>query len=211
MAQYLPANHGTVIHSLSLTGDAEPMAVTYGIYAVDISAPGDPVPTAGVVAELHDAFGDIIVPFLSTEMSLTQTELRFVQPGTVDPVLAIDTTVRVGGTSGTMLPQNSALLVHKRSAEAGRRGRGRLYVPSILREAQVDNKGLIASVELAGLQTAFSAFLTRVQGNTTPADTDKEMVILHEPSGADPTPTGTFVTSLQCDVLIATQRRRLRK
>lgn len=211
MTVYVPVNHGTVIHSISLLGDPEPMAVTFGIFAVTASDPLIDVAVPALTAELHDAFGDIVMPFLSTEATLTQTEVAFVNPSSNIPVLGVDSTPRVGGTSGAMLPQNSALLVHKRSAAPGRIGRGRLYLPSCLREAQVDNKGIIAALEVSGLQTPISSWLTRVANNTAPAGVDKDMVILHTVTPANPALTPTVVTSLVVDSLIATQRRRLRK
>lgn len=207
MTVYVPEGYGQVIHSFSLTGDPEPMAITYGITTDD----GETFTVDGIAAELHDAFGDIIMPFLKTTYTMKQTEVRFQDtPLPADPTLGLFVGDRVGGTGNDVLPQNSALLVHKRSNQPGRKGRGRLYVPGCIREAQVDDKGIITALEVTGLQTAFTSFRTRMNAGAA-GQAGTPMVILHTITEDDATPTPTLVTALVVDSVIATQRRRLRK
>jgi hypothetical protein len=98
------------------------------------------------------------------------------------------------------LPQNCATLIRKTTALAGRRGRGRFYLPPITMDEFATSKaGVIASSSLAAMQLAANAWF----------DHGEPFVILHDslPSSLAPTPITSFVV----DGRIATQRRRLRR
>ena len=107
-----------------------------------------------------------------------------------------------GGRTLTSSPPNVALLVHKRTAAGGRRGRGRLFIPFCLATADISESGIVQTSQVTTLQTAMNAFLTALTTQTVP------MVLLHQ-TGLTPIGAPTAVTSLTVDKLVSTQRRRL--
>jgi hypothetical protein len=112
-----------------------------------------------------------------------------------------------GGATLTSLPANCAVLIHKRTARGGRRGRGRIFLPWTIGET-FEESGLLNSATKTTLQTAANVWLANLSANSVP------MVLLHSASapGVDePTTPGSpnAVTSLIVDSLIGSQRRRL--
>lgn len=96
-------------------------------------------------------------------------------------------------------PPSNAALVSLTSGLAGRSNRGRIYLPFVLPENQLDGGGVIDPAQVAILQTMVDQLRTDI------ALALGEMVILHSNS-SDPTPvTGALVSNVS-----ATQRRRLR-
>lgn len=106
-----------------------------------------------------------------------------------------------GSGSFETLPPNVATIIEKRTALGGRKGRGRMFIPSP-GEAGVDNKGHFSSSQLAFLQTQCNEFLAGVNGISGVT----EMVLLH----TDPSLAPTTITSLVPKTLIGQQVRRLR-
>ncbi len=201
MPQILPAGFGEVIHSLLLATDPEPMAITYGV-AFDGQAPLDAQQT---VEDLHGAFAGSLLGIPHSSYSLQSTELRF-KVAELGPIqVAITIQPIMGGGTAAPLPQNSALLFHKRSGAAGRRNRGRFYLPGV-GEGAVDGAGRVGAPDVAAFNTLVTSFL----GAVVTAESVANMVILHS-DGISTAPDPTIVNFMNCDTVIATQRRRLRK
>jgi len=200
MPQALPIGFGQVIHSISLADDPEPMALTYGVKF----EPNSPT-TSGqaTVDALRNAFVTHLGGLLATGYMHRQTELK-VQFGAALEVFLNNETANFTGTTNA-LPQNSALLVHKRSNTAGRRHRGRLYIPGV-NETNVDPKGVVAEALRSAWQTGLNAFLQAVVDTVTL----EAMVIFHSGLSGAVLPPPTPVSTLAVDPRIATQRRRLR-
>lgn len=212
MTLWIPPGYGHVVHSLLLANDSEPMAVTYGV-EWDFTDP----PAAGVaqtvITDLHDAFGDeICAGILPPDYTLTTSEIYW--RTTADPAEALAVAVAVGNrpgvAGGAPLPQNTALLVHKRTEAAGRRGRGRFYLPGASEQSTNPNGSLVGSYH-AVIQTELNQFLARV--NASPGL--QGMAVLHSTTlpTDDPLtlPPPYPVTTLVLDASVSTQRRRLRK
>ncbi len=199
----IPPGFGSIIHSLRLASDPEPMALTYGVELVGSGTPQEHVNDA------HDAMGDFMSSVIPAEYSLLRTELRFTDVAGGATTISVATGDRPGGGAAAALPQNCAYLVHKRTAAPGRRGRGRLFIPGVP-EGLTDARGLISAAQVTGMQTALNLLLARYSGDgTTPLG--KWMVVLHTIADlAVPGPPPNRVTALTCDPTIATQRRRLR-
>lgn len=126
--------------------------------------------------------------------------------------LTVTGTATYTGSTGTSAAINAgqALLVHKLSSRGGRRGKGRMYVPWVIEEGNVDDVGRLAPSTLSGAQGVMDDFLTALNAVT---EVDA-MVLLHSPSGegvANPTPPGlpNVVNSLLVDAIVGSQRRRL--
>lgn len=200
MALVIPQGYAHVVHSLQLTGDPDPFAVTYGVDCVVGSTP------AGIATEL-DGFFDTLMGQMSNQITLINTDVRFQEdPPPAPPVVGSKANSQAGAGTGAILPQNCAYLVHKRTATGGRGGRGRMYLPGV-DEAQASNIGAINLANVAGLVNSLNTLLTSINSGVTVA----QMVILHDSNGVHAADPPRVVTSLTLDPVIATQRRRLRR
>jgi len=212
MALFIPPGYGHVIHSLSLVGDSEPMAVTIGILN-DIDSFETDAGAQAACDQMHAAFGSEIMDLVPNVYTHTQTELFYRRESETssDPThVAVSSGSTVGGASGAPLPQNCALLVHKRTSVAGRRGRGRCYIPGP-EEGQVSAAGVVLNVVVADWQDHLDAWLAAIVASANIATA----VVLHSTTltipDPDDLPSPYTITNLVMDSTIATQRRRLRK
>jgi hypothetical protein len=149
--------------------------------------------TWGVVTDLGVAIGPTIIQ---------------VGVGSGPPVSFVGSLTGTGTITGNVLPSNCALLVAKQTLTGGRRGRGRMFIPWVNDESNVDDVGIISSGSLSALQTAADDFLTAL-ADPGPSSDATPMFLLHNTEGETPAGPPSEVISLQCSQLIATQRRRL--
>lgn len=198
----IPSGFGQVLHQLRLVGDPEPMAVTYGV-ALDAGGVTDPVSMAD---GLHEAFFAAFAGQLNGSYTLYSTEVKWRGSAVADLSVVVHVEPKTMTSTGAALPQNTAALIHKLSASAGRRNRGRFYLPG-LREGEVNDTGLINSGSITGFNNALATWLNKFATLMPQVDA---MVILHN-LGISGAPPPTPVTQLLIDPVVATQRRRLRK
>lgn len=104
-----------------------------------------------------------------------------------------------GGLVSSFGPPSNSALISLSTGLVGRQNRGRIYLPFVLPEADLDGGGVISGERVSHINDAFGDLLDRM---TTLA---ANPVILHS-SSSDPTP----ITSWKTQTLSATQRRRLR-
>ncbi len=206
---YVPGGYGQVIHSFNLSGDQDPMAITYGLSVVTTF----PTPTDAqtIAANLHTEFTTrIVTPLMSNAYTCTQTEIQLVQTSGTAPQVYVSASAVVGGSTSPVAPQNTAFLIQKRTAKSGRRGRGRFYLPGV-QETNVDAAGQVLAAHLSTANSAFAGFLTAAN-NIVGVD---DLVLLHQltPPATNPAtlPAPDKILSLIMDSRVATQRRRLRK
>ncbi len=203
MTLVIPAGSASVIHSLKMTGDPDPYAITYGVQMT-----GDPADLNVVAADLHSAYDTNINPNNTSLLVLNETIVKYnplAAPGVYVEGVAATPAPGAGGSTA-IVPQNTALLVHKRTGAAGRTGRGRMYFPA-LNEVNVDAVGAIAPSWISTMNTALAAWLADIDAV---ADIDF-MCLLHDSAGAGALLAPFEVTALTTDPTCATQRRRLRK
>lgn len=115
------------------------------------------------------------------------------------------------GSPGTAskVPSNVALLVRKITGRGGRRGRGRIYVPWLINDGEVDDVGVLTGVARGAFQVAFDAWLVQLAA-AAPTGPNAPMYVLHSSGGSTSPGSPNEVTDLVVDQLVATQRRRLR-
>lgn len=104
-----------------------------------------------------------------------------------------------GAQTGEAVPPQVAVLIQKQSGLAGRRNRGRMYVPGA-EQGVVGADGIINTAALGNWQSAATAFWQHC------VDNDIDLAIFHE----SPPDTATVVTGLSVQAVVATQRRRVR-
>lgn len=184
-------------------GDPDPWICTIGVSTVD--AGGD---YFGLATTLAYAWVNQMLPNQSNIVTLESVDLIIGQDGE-DPLIYSYASGATGAGSGNYLPQNTALLVQKRTDSGGRRNRGRMYVPLILGESAVDNVGVIQSSQVTALNASMETFLDILNTGGTGDFPAAPPYILHSDETGTPPPP-TLITSLQVSNVIATQRRRLR-
>lgn len=150
-------------------------------------------PTEGLLDAVEAWIDADLAPRTQTFYSIDRIEAR-------NDVEVVERVLNTPGTlAGDPLPPNTALLVKIGSGLVGRKNRGRMYIPGVLLEDEVDASGGINSSTRTGLQ-AMMTHLGEAIGLIS-----GEIVILHS-DVSDP----TIATSVNVDGTVATQRRRLR-
>lgn len=79
---------------------------------------------------VDSVWGGVITPLLNAAYEYTGTEVRGLEDA-IDLSATADAEAGVGGASGTVLSNNAALSVKRRSNQTGRGARGRIYIPGI--------------------------------------------------------------------------------
>jgi len=125
------------------------------------------------------------------------------------PPLVAEVTGSVAGTAGpkSMAPPNVTFLVKKVTPFAGRRFRGRLYLPFVSSTA-LDENGRLLTGDFTALQTAATA-LYAVAGKV--GNGINNWMLLHTATGVATTETPTLITRFSAENVVATQRRRLER
>jgi hypothetical protein len=202
MPLVIPDNYGHVIHQLRLVGDPQPMIVNYGV-AIEDTATFDP---QTALEALHEKFHDAFKALVSNQYTLYQSEIRWKSAAVADLQVVVRVQPRIMTGTEPPLPQNTSALIQKRTQVAGRRGRGRMYIPG-LSEGNVGGTGVVNQGQIDVTQPLLDTWLTAID---TLIPGIAAMVLLHS-TGLTPTPAPTGVTQLLIDTVVATQRRRLRK
>lgn len=204
MALIIPQGFGQAVYEFSLTDDAEPIVVTCGH---DLDAAGSNY--ADAADQLFDAFAAMLMGRVADDYRLEVVTLYVGQDGGPPAIYESTRASVAGGISAAPLPQNCSWLIRKRTSAAGRRGRGRMYLPGVA-EGVVDPVGQIDSGEVATTQTWADNWLDELLVPTLGGPA-LPPVVLHRSEGIGVEPPPTPITALQVDDRIATQRRRLRK
>ncbi len=202
MALIIPTGFAQAVYEITLLNDPQPMVVTLGH---DVSAIVGTMQTAAEL--LHTRFQDTIRTEMGNDYRFEGVSL-YVGQGVGPPLVFESTQVGANGLGGaSSLPQNCAHLVRKRTSAAGRRGRGRLYLPGV-NESSVNNIGVMDNVFFTAIQNKLNSWYAALTAPTTGVALPP--VILHRAEGIGVEPAPTPVTVFSLSSTVATQRRRLR-
>lgn len=187
MALIIPPGYMQVSYRWQALGDANPYISTIGV-----DHDGAPQTVLNTIVTSYIGLWPAGDTF--TQFTFLGCIAQVGQDG--GPPVTIEANAAVVGTfSGAPLPSNCAILIRKSTALGGRRGRGRMYWPSVIfSEANADHNGMLA----AGV---ISAYNTKLNTHRSVAN----FVLLHH-DATIPTP----ITALTCQPQLATQRRRMR-
>lgn len=177
----------------SITGDPEPVEITFGIdsgAASDADTLAEFIYTSWIAQFTAATFWDGAV--------LTKVTVTMNVGG--DLIDGEHTPNTVGSAAFNPMSMSVCMLLKKRTAAGGRKNRGRCYLPNVfLGELSVTPAGLILNVLVDDTTDRWSNFIVALAAGAVP------MVILHGDSSA---PTGVIDGS--CELYVATQRRRQR-
>lgn len=170
------------------------------------------VPTTQVVEEVCVAWWDTTLNssgltdgmkgLYNTELSLTNVKFRQWNPlSPTETQYSADLPISGVVTTEDPLPPQSSLLISLRTGNIGRSYRGRMYLPPVAEaltaERVADATALAAAKQTAGL---FKEWDARTTDHATPVVFSKKLVAT--------VPDGTPITSVRCDAIIRSQRRR---
>jgi hypothetical protein len=189
----VPQGFGLLAYRWGLASDPEVMVCTVG---VDLGGAG------GSAQDIADTKADAMETAIPDQdmaggYTFLGCTLRVAAVGGGSVLVEAPRSV-VGTAAASSVPNNCAYLVHKNTARAGRRGRGRMFLPPwVIAEVDVNQNGILTGAALTNLQS-------RVDVGFPLAG----LVLLHDeaPAIIDPDP----ILSLVVDRQIATQRRRMR-
>jgi len=187
----VPDGFGEVTINMDfVAGPSNPMAIVFGYSHAGVNPSGH----ASVIANSLIASINTINVWSNNLLYLSVD--AFENPGGVSG----SATVGITGTAGeAALPPQVSVLIRKHTATGGAAGRGRMYWPG-LTVAQVLEGGYIVGSSVVLMQEEFDDFLGSIAGADLP------MHLLHGVGG----PAPSLVTSLAVQVILATQRRRIR-
>lgn len=181
---------------ITRAGDLDPYTTSFGLgYSPDGFDPAE-------ADSLAAAFRTASLPSLSTAEVLVSIDWQYNDgDGTLQYISALNST-GTGGTAAALVPQNVSHLLLKRTALPGRRGRGRMFWPSV-QDTDVDSIGTVAPGTITRLQTMITAWRAAITSSSW-ADSP---VLFHTISSPPPSVITSWVPATQ----VATQRRRLRR
>jgi hypothetical protein len=199
----VPPNYQLVTYVLKHTIRAKPFTVHHGYRATITSLEITPLANA-----LKSHFTTNVMPQMDSDVTcqrvhiLARIGVGLFSGDSNTPGVA-------GGNGGAFPPNNSAAIFSIRGAPAGKANRGRMYMPSMVSEANVGEDGVIDSARLAVLQTTAQDWFSDI--NDVPAiitGVEGEVVVLHYPGS--PVATPTDVDTITVRPTVGTQRRRIR-
>jgi hypothetical protein len=191
-----PPGFADVSMRLNLSGFARSAYITYGVDPT--STDPDAIATQCVLAWIG---AGSMNSRLDSTVTMAEVIVRLGTDGGED-LLGSAVNASVGGLTGGAPPPNVAVLMHKRTARGGRRGRGRLFLPWFCSDNDTNEDGTLLPALVTAVQTAGAIWLADLATRNVP------MHILHSPGQTAEGPPNE-VTSLVVSNLVATQRRRL--
>lgn len=204
MALIIPPGFLHAVYELALAGDSEAIVTTCG-HEIDSASGATAEDSAD---DLFGAFATTVMQWTPNVYTLTGVTTYIGQDGGPPVVVTSSATPVVGASTQAALPQNCSYLVRKRTDLAGKRGRGRFYMPGP-QEAQVDAAGNIEASALGFVQGGWDDFYAELA--TTVGNRLYPPVVLHRSEGEGTEPPPTPITAFVVEGRIATQRSRLRK
>lgn len=198
----LPSGYG--IATLRWTGAALPTGAisTFGFQLGGTNT--DPAAVAGLIAANVGTTFWLTGNGWPNTMSLADVEVKF-GPLDTGPVAVAPINIAGGAATDAYSP-NAALLVTKRTASGGKRGKGRMFLPP-LGENVVAVGGIIDATTVTTIQGRLNDFMAAQAADDLPL----YLIHRHDPALGQSPVVPTQITQLVLDNKLASQRRRLRR
>lgn len=193
----IPEDFGQLTFHMSSSETAGAVVCTLGVGIGTSNELGDTVNHAAA------AWSNLIMPLITNTITFTGASLLARRSNLLERWDSTVEAPQAGGNGPAQLPDNCAILVQKKTAFAGKRNRGRIYMPGVDEGSVVRNT--LGEIALIGLQSAWDAFGTELKLDEGTYNAPMLPVILHHSAGA-PTEINNFVVQAR----LATQRGRMR-
>lgn len=189
MSLVIPPGFGSAALTFTGTPGTQPYITTIGI---DLSNWG-----GDFVEAANNVMAGYAVGFQNQWSSALVLEKVTLSVGQDGPGGSVDSDLEpIPSTrTGQFPPTAMSAIARKVTNELGRRGRGRMFLPGVISENEVDEAGKIAPARIAAINGYLQTFYDYVVvGDPAPAT---PMVLLHGPSvtAQPPTPLTGFVCS----------------
>lgn len=189
MARIIPVGFGEAAFVLVGGEGTAPFVTTMGVSLLGVSD----TEYVDAANTLFLAYAQTIMPLTSNELSLDRVELSVGLAGGTSGSVSSDSTSVVGSNGSGMAPIAMAAIGRKISADLGRRGKGRSFLPGIIGTGDVQESGQLTNAARAIFEDAWVEFITSLA--TLPVGIAMAPVILHS-DGSTPTPiTGGTISS----------------
>lgn len=141
--------------------------------------------------EAFQSYASTLLPETTSLLTLDRVQLYVGDDG---PSGSVDSTLPAapGTRGGTYPPTSLSAIARKGTNSLGRRGRGRMFLPGVLSESEVDQDGTVVVARRTTLNTALANFLAALESDTGGINA---AVLLHSSAPADPDPIVNLTTS----------------
>lgn len=200
MSLVIPPGFGLAAFILTGAVGTQPYVTTMGVSLGD--AGGDFV---GAANRAKEAYEETIMAETSNLLTLDRVTLSVGQDGPGGSVDS-DTTPVAGSLTGSFPPTAQSAIGRKVTNILGRPGRGRMFLPGVLSENNVDQDGTVVAARRGQITVALQSFVDNLalggslEGVTLPPH------LLHSDGMLVPTP----ITSMVCSDLVGWIRGRIR-
>lgn len=205
MSLVIPSGFGQAVYRYTCAGDPEEIVVTLGH---DLEGKSSDQEAVDHLDQTWKASMEDQAPSVYTLVGTT----LYIGNGAGNPSnVAISTNPPVtGGGTGTPLPTNCALLVRKQTNLAGRRGKGRFYLPPPS-DGLTNAVGVIDGATVTALQGFLDLWYDNLRLPWDIGTTAFPGAFILHATGDSTLPPPTPVAAFVVQGTIATQRQRLRK
>lgn len=200
MGVKIPPGFGLAAFRLSASFGTPDFVTTIG---VDLSAAGGDF--VGAANDLAFAYASSIMTQTLKSYSLNGVTLTVGQDGGGTGSVESDGPPTPGQRNGTSEAAAMAVIARKNTAQMGRKGRGRMFIPGWIEVDQTLPSGEMDSGTFTALQEALDNFYGALQGDSGVAPLLNGAVLLHG-DGTPPTP----ITSLSLVTKVGWIRKRIR-
>lgn len=200
MSVNIPAGFGEAAIVCTHTDGTAPYVTTIGVGIAD--AEGDYVAAADAV---YRAYAESFMPLMPSVYVFERVTLTVPIGGGGTGSVDSSRGPENGSRSGAFTAVAMAPVMSKRTAQLGRSGRGRMFIPGVLLDSEVESDGTITTSARGDLDDAGAAFLANlVEGPVGLPMVNP--VLLHSDPDLDP----TSINALVCGSKVGWIRKRLR-
>lgn len=200
MPLVIPDGFCQITWEFSSTVGTGPFATTCGVQVV----PGETL--QDVANKCHGDYADALMPGTYNQVTLQRARATIQLDATGEYASVESDLAAVNGGAGDEAESvGAALLVRKVTNTAGRRGRGRFFLPAMLGRGDMSADGGLLSAARVALQTAVDNFYEAL-GTAEGGSEAVQPVILHNDNVVPPSEISAF----QIAPIMGVQRKRIR-
>lgn len=201
MAQFIGPGTGSA--AIVLTGGVgtQPFITTIG---VDLTLVGGNY--IGAANTVFAAYQQTFLESTSNELTLERVILSVGQDNGDAPTVESTLEPVAGDASGDFLPLSCALLLNKRTQRLGREGRGRMFIPGVLKDNMVDISGTVGETTREAFNQVAEDFLGLLNLGIPTVATSVPPILLH----SDPATQVDAILTLIVGPICGTMARRIK-